>query len=183
MDCKYSGSASVKRFFALAVCFFLTGCAAVNDAKPPSIRLSNLQIGTAGLLSQELLLDIRIGNPNNFSLPLNGLTFQLDVNGRPFAEGLSNEAIEVPRLGYASVSATGTADTLSILRQLLSISTSDRITYRLHGTAYLGGVGHNRAVPYDRRGEISLLPESGSDAKYGLRTFVPMIRQENHTTP
>lgn len=146
----------MKRFLVLGFFFLLIGCASVDDAKPPSIQLSNLRLGNGGLLNQELLIEIRIGNPNNFELPLTGLTFELEVNGQPFADGLSNATVTVPRLGFATVPVTGNTNILSVFRQLMFLGKTDRITYRLHGTAYVGRLGINQSVPYERKGELSL---------------------------
>jgi hypothetical protein len=58
---------------------------------------------------------------------------------------------------------------------------TDKITYRLHGTAYFGRLGINQSVPYERKGELSLqdalpgqpgvpnLPGGG-----GMRTLAPV---------
>jgi len=171
----------VKRILVLGFFFLLIGCASVEDAKPPSTQLSNLRLGNGGLLNQELLIEIRIGNPNNFELPLTGLTFKLEVNGQPFADGLSNATVTVPRLGYATVPVTGNTNILSIFRQLMFLGKTDKITYRLHGTAYVGRLGINQSVPYERKGELSLqdalpgqpgvpnLPGGG-----GMRTLAPV---------
>ena len=142
----------MKRILVLGFFFLLIGCASVEDAKPPSIQLSNLRLGNGGLLNQELLIEIRIGNPNNFELPLTGLTFKLEVNGQPFADGLSNATVTVPRLGYATVPVTGNTNILSIFRQLMFLGNTDKITYRLHGTAYVGRLGINQSVPSRTQG-------------------------------
>jgi LEA14-like dessication related protein len=175
----------MKRFIAIAFVILFAGCATVDDAKPPSIQLLNLRLGAGGLLNQELLIEIRIGNPNDFDLPLTGLTFQLDVNGQPFADGLSNTTVTVPRLGYATVPVTGQTNILSVFRQLMFLGKTDRITYRLHGTAYVGRLGINQSVPYERKGELSLLPDSAPGApgnrsprggQDGARTLAPVDR-------
>lgn len=153
---RLKGEYPVKRFLVLGFFFLLIGCATVDDAKPPSIQLSNLRLGNGGLLNQELLIEIRVGNPNNFELPLTGLTFELEVNGQPFADGLSNATVTVPRLGYATVPVTGNTNILSVFRQLMFLGKTDRITYRLHGTAYVGRLGINQSIPYERKGELSL---------------------------
>jgi len=173
----------MKRFLVLVLGLFclLIGCATVDNAKPPSIQLSNIRLGNGGLLNQELLIEIRIGNPNDFELPLTGLTFELEVNGQPFADGLSNTAVTVPRLGYATVPVTGNTNILSVFRQLMFLGKSDTITYRLHGTAYVGRLGINSSVPYERKGRLSLqdalpgqpgkpVPPGGG----GVRTLAPV---------
>jgi LEA14-like dessication related protein len=151
------------------------GCATPDKVLPPSIDIANLRLESAGLLSQEFMLDIRIGNPNDFAIPLTGLAFKLEVNGRPFAEGLSNNSVTVPRLGYANTQVTGLTNTLSLLRQLMTVGTRDRIDYRLFGTAHMGRLGQNDAVPFDRKGSLSLLPAppAQSQGRSGVRMFAP----------
>ena len=36
------------------------------------------------------------------------------------------------------------------------LGNTDKITYRLHGTAYVGRLGINQSGPYERKGELSL---------------------------
>lgn len=156
------------------------GCATPDNVQPPSIDLANLSLGSTGLLSQELKLDIKIGNPNDFAIPLTGLAFKLEVNGRPFADGLSNNSVTVPRLGYATMQVTGNTNTLSLIRQLMTLGNSDRIDYRLFGTAYGGRLGQSDAMPFDRKGSLSLLPATaggpGRGGPSGIRMFAPSPR-------
>jgi len=168
----------VKRLVAFAVAFLLTACASVGDVTPPTIQLSNMRLVSAGLLSQQLQLQIRIGNPNDFDIPLNGLSFTLDVNGESFAEGLSDESVTIPRLGYATMSVDGSTNTLNLIRQLMALDGRDKIAYRLHGRAFVDGIAGSIAYPFDRKGELSLPapvrpgknPGSGT-----VRTFVPSV--------
>jgi hypothetical protein len=118
---------------------------------------------------------------------------ELEVNGQPFADGLSNATVTVPRLGYATVPVTGNTNILSVFRQLMFLGKTDRITYRLHGTAYVGRLGINQSVPYERKGELSLqdaLPgilgapgrpdaggaQPGGSGGSGVRTLAPVGR-------
>ena len=164
----------------LLVLVFLVplGCATPENVQPPSINLQNLQLGSTGLLSQELKLDVRIGNPNDFAIPLNGLSFKLEVNGQPFAEGLSNETVTVPRLGYATMRVTGNASTLGLIMQFMTLGQRDKIDYRLYGNAHVGRLGVNDTVPFERKGSLSLLPGplGHSQGPAGIRTFVPITR-------
>lgn len=164
-----------RRWLILFGMLFPLGCATPDNAKAPSIDLANLQLGSTGLLSQELKLDIKFGNPNDFALPISGLSFTLEVNGRAFAEGLGNQSVTVPRLSYATTQVTGTTNTLSLIRHLMTLGNSDRIDYRLAGTAYVGRLGQNNAVPFERKGSLSILPAplNLSMGPAGIRTFAP----------
>ena len=166
---------------ALAFVVLLAGCAAVDNARPPTIELSNIRMEPGGgLLSQQFRLEIRVGNPNDFDLPLTGLTFRLDVNGHEFATGLSNETVTVPRLGYATVPVNGSTSIISIFRQLLTLGDGSRLSYRLHGDAFVATLGNSTRVPYERKGELSLIPDappgSGKGGQDGVRTLAPVGR-------
>ncbi len=167
----------MKRLAVLVLTCLLTACASVGDVTPPTIQLSNLRVVSAGLLSQKLLLEIRIGNPNDFAIPLNGLSFTLDVNGESFAEGLSDETVTVPRLGYATMSVEGSTNTLNLIRQLMALGTSDSIAYRLQGRAYVDGVAGSTPYPFDRQGELTLptAPAPRGKGPGTERTFVPSV--------
>ena len=168
----------MKRRWPILLLFILSlGCATPQDAKPPTIDLVNLKLVSTGLLSQELQLDIKIGNPNDFDIPLTGLSFKMDVNGQPFADGLSNQSVTVPRLSYTTVPVTGNTNTLSLIRQLMSLGDRDGIDYRLHGTAYVRQLGQSDAFPFERKGSLSLLPGAdGGGQQPGIRMFAPVAR-------
>lgn len=162
------------RIIALALALMLTACAGTGDVLPPTVQISKVRLGSVGLLSQELLIDLRVGNPNGFTIPLRGLTFELDINGSHFASGLGYAAVDLAPLAYADVPVKGNTDVLGIIRQILTLAESDRLTYRVHGRAYIGGLGRHQAVPYERSGELSLLPRRGRAPPGTLRTLRPL---------
>ena len=89
----------------------------------------------------------------------------------------------MPRLGYATVPVTGNTNIVSVFRQLMFLGKSDRVTYRLHGNAYVGRLGINQTLPYERKGELSLLPDGSRPAPGGagpgpggVRTLAPVDR-------
>lgn len=156
----------------------LAGCTPHPSTLPPSISLANVMLERPGLLRQDLLLDVRIGNPNNFDIPLDGLVLRFDVDGRQLAEGFSNERITIARLSEASVKVHASADTIGVVRQILSMSEkpSPEIDYRLHGYAYIAGeIGPDR-VTFERKGTLSLAPDvrRQPSAPPGPLTLIPV---------
>ena len=124
------------------------GCATPDNVQPPSTDIASFRLESAGLLSQEFALDIKLGNPNDLAIPLTGLAFKLGVNGRPFAEGLSNHSVTVPRIAYANTQVTGTTNTLSLLRQIMTvgIQRQDRLPAVRHGPYRAAGTERFRAI-------------------------------------
>ena len=57
------------------------GCASVPEEEilPPKINLSDLRILESSGFEQELEVDLRVSNPNNFDIDLEGLSFALEV--------------------------------------------------------------------------------------------------------
>ena len=162
------------RLAAVLALTALAACETMDDTLPPRISLANVMLAQPGLLRQDLNLDLRIANPNNVDIPIEGLTFRLDLDGQPFAEGMSNERVTVPRLSEVAVPVKGSVDTLNLVRQILTLGQSDTIRYRISGFAYVGAIAGARRVPYERDGSLSLVPPTpGTGAPGGLRMLAP----------
>lgn len=140
----------------------LAACASLDEAVPPEVSLSNVRLVGGGLLDQELLVDLRIRNPNNFELPLDGLSFKLELNGQPFADGFTNEAVTVPRLGEARLPVTASINLIDLVQQMLALGRRGDLTYRIDGLAYLRGLTE-RTVPYEKSGRLRLMPRNEDD--------------------
>ena len=67
-----------------------------------------------GKFEQRFRIELRVQNPNDFELEIDGLDFELDLNGTRLTRGLSDEAVTIPRLGDAIVAVS--ADTVSCCR-------------------------------------------------------------------
>jgi LEA14-like dessication related protein len=159
----------MKRILSLigvGLVFVLAACAPIDKAEPPQISLADFRLLPGGLFEQKFELDLRVTNPNNFDLPLEGLTFKLALNDKPFAQGVSDADVTIPRLGEARVPVIASTTVLDIMQQVLSLGQKADLTYRLEGLAYIRGLT-SRTVPYERSGKLQLLP-SPSDAEQRL---------------
>lgn len=163
---------NMRKFRSLIVSGLLlvvAACAAGTEAVPPKVHLVDIAMLQSGLLEQRMRIDLRIGNPNNFDLPLEGVTFKLEVNDRLLADGFSNEAVVVPRLGEARLAVQATTTLFGLMRQMLALGQDDRISYRISGKAYLSGL-MPRSVSFETGGELELTPPERS----GETTLVPL---------
>ena len=140
----------------------LAACAGLGEgALPPEVDLLNLRPLKASGLSQRFEVDLRLTNPNDFDLALNGMTFELDVNKSKIATGVSNQALLVPRLGEAETTVTASTSLLALFKQFLSVAQQGKLDYRISGLAYLDGPV-SRRVPYESSGKLEILPEQGT---------------------
>jgi LEA14-like dessication related protein len=146
-------------FFAISLIVLAGGCASTDDVVPPRVNLVNIvPARSSGVFEQRFLVDLRITNPNDFDIPINGLSFEMDVNGDYFAIGVSNQKVVVPRLGTALVSVDTTANSFELFRQILNIVRTGTVDYSIKGSAIVSGLG-TRTVPFYQEGDLNLVPD------------------------
>lgn len=132
----------------------LAGCAAY-PTRAPEVSLANIDIVEAGLLEQRFALKLRVLNPNDADIPVTGLAFDIDINGQPFAKGVSNKSVLIPRLGEAVLEVDALSNLGGVLRQIQEFAKGDRegLDYRIRGRLIAGSLG---SVPFESRGEVKL---------------------------
>lgn len=81
----------------------MSGCSTwfSRDFLDPEVQLTDVELVYARLLEQEFLLEFRIDNPNDQSLPVRGIVYNLNLNGISLGRGQSNQWLTVPANGSA----------------------------------------------------------------------------------
>ncbi|MEZ5446309.1 MAG: LEA type 2 family protein [Gammaproteobacteria bacterium] len=138
---------------ALAACGGLP-----SKIDPPSVSLSGLRIVDMNLLEQTFAIKLRVKNPNDFDIPIHGLTYALELNGQEVAQGVNNQSVTFPALGEEFVEVNATTNLPTILNQLVEMSRSGmNASYRVHGSFRAGkGVQGYVPIPFDQKGEVGL---------------------------
>ena len=84
--------------------FCLVGCAGLyGSMERPHINIANVMPREIKLFEQVFDLELRIQNPNDSALTINGLAFELDINDKRFATGVSNQTVTIDRLSSDTV--------------------------------------------------------------------------------
>lgn len=123
-------------------------------AEPPQVTLSDVRLVDATLLEQTYRLRLRLKNPNPFDIRVEGLQYTLEMNGRNFASGVSNQRLTVPELGSAQVDVDAVSNLANIYRQITALQRpKDALTYRMRGVLYIQG---GRRLSFDQHGEVGL---------------------------
>jgi len=141
----------------LVIFVLLTACAALGKkTESPTVTLAGLKIVKADFFEQRFALDLRLQNPNDFTLPIRGLSYDLLLNGKSFATGVSADKVNVPALGESVIRVESVTNLFSLYKQLRSLAESSEkgINYQLKGNVSL--VNKSLKLPFDKRGEISL---------------------------
>ncbi|MGE5503204.1 MAG: LEA type 2 family protein [Actinomycetota bacterium] len=140
------------RWFMALLALVLTSCAGAIT-EPPEVSLVDLRPVEVNLFEQRMAVVLRIRNPNDGAISVDGYRFAVELNGKPFAKGMSSDNFTVPRLGEATSEASATVSTADLVRQAVGAPKSEKLAYRVHGTLFVPG-WTNRNVPFDQTGEI-----------------------------
>ena len=118
----------------LACLCFLGGCA--HFAREPlSVTIAEFNPVEIGVLEQRYDIKVRLLNPNDTEIAFDGVAFDLEINGQPFAKGVSDQKGVVPRFGEAVIAMKVVSGLGSFLRQIGELQKQDRVglSYRIKG--------------------------------------------------
>lgn len=147
----------MKKFALLATIILLLGACAALPAllDPPRVTLSSIELKELGLFEQQFVLKLRLQNPNNVTLPITGMHYELMLNDQKFAHGVSNQAVSVPAHGEALSDVTVTSNLQSLLNQIGPIATrGGQVKYQVRG--HVSVVNRALKLPFDYSGSVGL---------------------------
>jgi LEA14-like dessication related protein len=136
----------------------LQGCATLRSGfEEPTITVADLRIREIKAFEATFLLELRIMNPNDFALDLNGLNCALNVEGNHLATGISNERQEIPAYGNQTVTIMVYASTVDVVGSLIQLlqgmgeQQRNPLQYELTGKIRLNGYG---TIPFNSKGQL-----------------------------
>jgi LEA14-like dessication related protein len=146
------------RWISIAAILALVSCSTMpREYEVLRVHIADLTAKDVAIFEQRFDVKLRIQNPNDSDFIIKGLRFDMDLNDRSFASGMSGQRLTVPRFGSEIVDVEVFTTLASFLRQIRELSggTAERVRYRLKGTAFVESPGSFRA-PFDEQGEINL---------------------------
>ena len=150
---------------AIVVAVLLSACSTMpKEYEMLRVHIADMTPKDMAIFEQRFDVKLRIQNPNDVEFSINGLRFDIELNEREFANGMSGQRVAVPRFGSEVVNVEVFTTLASFLRQFQQLSggTAQKVRYRLKGTAFVDAPGTFKA-PFDEQGEIDMnLGESAS---------------------
>ena len=102
--------------------------------KIPQVEVRSISMQQLSMSGAELQLELDVDNPNAFSLLLNRLNYNLELNGHQVSDGLMNKAVQVEEGGNASIKLPFSLNFLQLGAGLYSALSQDRpLSYKLTG--------------------------------------------------
>ena len=144
----------VLKFVTIVILAVLsTACTGLPfNAKAPKVSVDAVNIKRLGLFEQVFDVGLRVNNPNDFDIAIEGLEFKLEVNGREFATGTAYTHTHVPAFSSAVVHVDTTTDSDKLLQQIkvLPEILKDGVPYRIRGRIKIDRM--DDWWPFDRSG-------------------------------
>lgn len=133
----------IKRLSLIATLMLLSACAALRgELAAPEVTLSGLRMGQGDGLSQTVLVDLLITNPNSIALKFNAITYRVRIEGRELVSGTSREPLEITAGGAQKYTVPATVSLMSgfgLVRDLMS-KPKNKIAYELNATLEPSGL-------------------------------------------
>ncbi|MGD8733178.1 MAG: LEA type 2 family protein [Gammaproteobacteria bacterium] len=131
----------------------LVACTGLRDLEAPDVFVTAIRPLDATLLEQRFEVDLRIYNPNNRDLDIDGVDFELVVNDSRLARGSGATELILPRLGEAETTVRVSTTFFDVARQIMNAGQSGVISYRLSGRVHLG-TGLGGSLPFEKSGTL-----------------------------
>ncbi len=132
-----------QRLALLAALASLAACETLpeNLIERPEVALREVQVVGLGLNAQTFLLSFDISNPNPFPLPVNHVSYGVNLDGERFATGKTPSEIRVPAEGATQFAISVDLDLLRTAPALWSIvreGVRGEVPYELNGELGIG---------------------------------------------
>jgi len=135
--------------FALA----LAACSSLPmNAQAPKVSVADVDVKRLGLLEQRFDVSLRVNNPNEFDLKIEGVEFDLTANGRPFAKGLSHLITSIPAISSSIIHVEAITQSKDLLRQIRTLppeSLQEGVPYEIKGRVKLDRTDW---LPFEHKG-------------------------------
>jgi LEA14-like dessication related protein len=150
---------------ALAVALLAPeGCATLHGRDPLQVTVAGIEPLQGQGLELRMLMKLRVQNPNDAPVDYNGVSVEMNVQGKTFATGVSDVGGSVPRFGESVISVPVTVSAFRMVHQAVDMirrGGTGTITYEMKGK--LNGSTLN-SMRFRTRGEFDLPATSADDA-------------------
>ncbi len=145
------------RICAMLLLLTISACSGIpRDFETPKVSIANLAPKDMTLMEQRFEVQLRIQNPNNFDIGINGARFDIDLNGKEFGSGMSGAKVMIPRFGSEVITGEVITGLGSIVRQAQSFNSgAAKVQYALKGKAFAESPS-SFTIPFENIGDIDL---------------------------
>jgi len=139
----------------------LSGCAGLQpNLKAPEVTVRNVALGKFDFSGLDVLVDLRVKNPNDLTLPLTGIEYGLILQNVKVAEGRQAKAVTLQALGETDMQLGVTVNLLNTATELVPLLLNKRsapksLSYQVDGRVKLDW-WYMPSIPFNKAGQVAL---------------------------
>ncbi len=125
------------------------------NAVAPTVSVAEIDIKSLGLLEQRFDVGLRVNNPNDFDLTIEALDFELELNGRAFAKGLTRVVTLIPATSSTVLRVDAIMQLKTLMQQIRTLppdALKAGVPYRIKGRVKTDQ--SSSWLPFDRTGIV-----------------------------
>ncbi len=146
-----------KYSFIFSLIIFLSACASfAPEPDQFKVNISSMRMLDSTLMEQRFQVSLRVMNRGRKAVSIDGMSFDIELNGKDFASGVSNEKVTIPAFSEGLVTVNVTSTIFGIIRQLhgMQQNKSGPFRYEISGSIYPSA--SILSIPFKEQGEIDL---------------------------
>ena len=130
----------------------LQGCA---GREPLKVTVAGIEPLEGQGTEMRMMVKLRVQNPNDTPVDYSGVALDMEVQGKSFASGVSDEAGSVPRFGETVISVPVTIAAFKMVQQGIALirGGASKIQYEMKGKLSGSAFGTNR---FSSQGEFDM---------------------------
>ncbi|NDP47033.1 MAG: LEA type 2 family protein [Sulfuriferula multivorans] len=144
----------MQRWLILLLAFGFAACSSLPyHAKPPKVSVADVGIKSLGIFEQHFDVGLRVSNPNDFDLTIEALEFELELNGRAFAKGLTRTSALIPAISSTVLRVDAVTQSRNLIQQIKTLPAEplkEGVPYRIIGRVKTDQ--SSRWLPFDKQG-------------------------------
>lgn len=136
----------------------MAGCAGMGQRlEAPRVKLATIRVQELNVLETVFEVQLRVFNTNETALQIRGLECELEINGQPFAIGVSDADVEIPSYGTQLLPIDVYASVFDIIKNVQQLQKQqEQLTYQIKGKVRLAAGTLPSVLPFRSEGNISL---------------------------
>jgi LEA14-like dessication related protein len=135
----------------------VSGCATLYPQQERvKVTIANITPMDSTLMEQRFLVRLRIQNRTQKPMTIDGMSFDLELNGKDFASGVSNQQVTATAYGEALLDVKVSSTIFGVIRQIQSVQKLKGKPFHYEISGRLSSPDHFFTVPFRESGEIDL---------------------------
>jgi LEA14-like dessication related protein len=132
---------------------FLSSCAYLSGkVQNPIVNLKKVDVQDLSFDKANLVFNFAIENPNKMALNIDQVTYNLELNEKPFAQGVFDEKINLKPESSTSVALPVKIKYTDFMHSVSDYLQDKNIHYKLGGSVKMGAL----SIPFNNKGIVEI---------------------------